>query len=462
MASTSVSQALAEFAAGLRLQDVPAPVRERAAYLALDALGIALASSRQDFARIALDGLRSIGEAGDCPVIGMGARLPLRDGILLNGLLVHGLDYDDTYLPGSIHLSATAAPVALGLAAHRHAPGRDLLAALIVGLEAAARIAKAGRGHLHKAGFHPTSVCGAFSSALAAGRLLGLSVEQLVRAQGIALATASGTVQPMQDGTWTKRFHPGWAAASGVVAASLARAGYTGPERAYEAHFGFYNVFLGALKDLADPPSAAAGLGREWEFATASIKLYPACHHIHAFVNAARDIRQQLGGDVRAEDIAGVQALVAEVAVPLVCEPAAEKHAPASSYIAQFSLPFGIACGLLRGGFGLGELEPAARSDPALVALARKVSYELDPRAGFPATRTGEVVVRMNDGRVLRARNEIRPEEPASNDAIVAKFLDNASMAVSAARARELCDLILGIERQPDAAVVLRALGGLE
>ncbi|MBG9386400.1 MmgE/PrpD family protein [Caenimonas aquaedulcis] len=455
----TVSQTLADFAAGLRLEEVPAAVSERARYLALDALGVALASSRKDFARIALNGVQAMGDTGTNEVVGMGAGLTLRDAILMNGLLVHGLDYDDTYLPGSIHLCATNVPAAFGVAAQRHASGRELLAALVVGLEAGARIAQAGLGNIHKAGFHPTSVCGAFSSSLVAGRLMGLNTKQLTLAQGIALATASGTVQPMQDGTWTKRFHPGWAAASGVVAAHMAQAGYTGPSLAYEGPMGFYNAFLGALAKEARPAMVGAQLGERWEFPTASIKLYPACHHMHAFVNAARDIREQMVGSLRAEDIESVHALVASVAVPLVCEPAAEKYAPATDYIAQFSLQFSIACGLLRGAFGLGELEPAVRTDPSLVALARKVTYEVDPASGFPKSRTGEVIVRLRDGRVLRARNEILPQEPASNEEIVAKFMENARTAVAPAKAAELCELLIGLEQQKDAAVLMQALG---
>jgi 2-methylcitrate dehydratase PrpD len=454
----SVSQGLAGFAASLRLEDVPAAVSERARYLALDALGIALASSQRDFARIALKGMQAIGDTGASAVIGMGVQLALRDAILMNGVLVHGLDYDDTYLPGSIHLCATTVPDAFGLAAHRHTSGRELLAALIIGFEAGARISQAGHGNIHKAGFHPTSACGAFSSSLVVGRLLGLDIEQLTRAQGIALATASGTVQPMQDGTWTKRFHPGWAAASGVVSAHLAQAGYTGPTVAYEGRFGFFNVFLGALSARAEPGTVCADLGARWDFPNTSIKLYPACHHIHAFVNAAREIRTQLGGALRVDDVESVHARVASVAVPLVCKPAAEKFAPASSYIAQFSLQFAIACGLMRGAFGLGELEAAVREDAALVALARKVTYEVDPQSGFPKSRTGEVIVRLDSGRVLRVRNEILPQEPASNEQIIAKFMENASVAVTPGRARELCALVLGLEQQKDSAAVMQAL----
>lgn len=461
----TISATLADFAAGLTLADVPAAVSERARYLALDALGVALASSRNDFACIALSGFQSMGEYGECgesPVIGMDVTLPLRDAITMNGLLIHGLDYDDTYLPGSIHLCATNVPAALGLAAQRHASGAEMLAALIAGLEAGARISKAGRGNIHKAGFHPTSVCGAFSSSLVAGRLLGLSREQIVLAQGIALATASGTVQPMQDGTWTKRFHPGWAAASAVTASHLARSGYTGPAVAYEGRFGFYNVFLGALAGEARPAMVSEGLGQNWEFAQASIKLYPACHHMHAFVNAARRIREQLGGKVDAAQIDSVHALVASVAVPLVCEPPEEKWAPATSYIAQFSLQFAVACGLLRGAFGLEELEGDVRADPALIALARKVSFEVDPASGFPKSRTGEVIVRMKGGRELRVRDEILPEEPASNAEIVAKFMENARMAVPPARARELCERVLGMHQLADSAVLLQALSQTE
>ena len=147
------------------------------------------------------------------------------------------------------------------------------------------------------------------------------------------------------------------------------------------------------------------------------------------------------------------------VAVPLVCEPAQEKFAPASGYIAQFSLQFSIACGLVRGGFGLGELESCVRDDSALTELARKVTYEVDPNSGFPKSRTGEVVVRLHDGRELRVRNEILPQEPASNEEIVAKFMENACMAVTPARARELCDLLIDLERQKDVGVLMQAFG---
>ena len=454
-----IADALSKFAADLTCENVPPAVRGRARHLLLDAIGIAFASGKYEFSRRALAGIRYFGE-GDADVIGLGARLPLRDAVLMNGMLVHGLDYDDTYLPGSIHLSAGNVPAALAVAARIGASGRDLLTACIVGLEAGARLAGAGKGLFHQAGFHPTSVCATFSSALVAGRLLGLTPPQLTMAQGIALSTAAGTVQPMQDGSWTKRMHPGWAGAGGVTAACLARGGYTGPAAAYEGRFGFYNVYLGSRAQDVDLKMVTADLGKAWEFPRTSIKLYPACHHIHAFLNAAITLRREHGIDPRG--VQSVRALVASTAIPLVCEPAAAKCKPASGYIAQFSLQYAIACCLTRGRFGLAEIEEDSFTDPGLIALAHKIGYEIDPHSGYPKFRSGEVIVTMEDGRELRQRENILPDEPAPDEAIVAKFMDNAQRVMPEARAAEIRDLVLAIDTEPNALRISRALGGFE
>jgi 2-methylcitrate dehydratase PrpD len=353
-------------------------------------------------------------------------------------------------------MTSSNVPCALGMAAETHASGRDFLTACVIGLEAAARVGLGGKGGFQKAGFHPTSICGTMSSSLVAGRLMGLDQEALSRAQGIGLSMASGTMQPVQDGTWTKRMHPGWAAAAGISAAALAEGGFTGPDAAYEGRFGFYQIFLGSLAVNADPSLVTQGLGESWEFVRSSIKLYPACHQSHAFVNAA--IKIATDNELRIDDIESVNTLVAEMTRDLVCEPAEAKSHPDSSYLAQFSLPYAMAASLTRKQFGLAEIEESAYTDPRLVALAQKVRYELDPNAGFPKTRTGEVIVKLRNGKELRERNEIRPDEPASEDAIVAKFMANAARAMSTSRATELCELILSIEREPDTSRVCRAL----
>jgi len=447
MSKQTISQTLAQFATGLTWEQIPAPVQQRAKLLLLDAVGVAFASTQFDFAQRALAALKHLG-AGDSPVIGMPETLALRDAAMLNGMLIHGLDYDDTYLPGSVHLTASCVPTVLGVSAAHGASGEELLVALALGLETAARLGSAGRGGFLRAGFHATSVCGTFGATMAAGRLMKLDAAQLTLAQGAALSMASGTMQPMQDGSWTKRMHPGWAAVSGITAATLAREGYIGPGEAYEGRFGLFTAFLGPHAKEADISSVVNGLGEEWQFPRASVKLFPACHQSHAFFNAAIGIARE--HKISIADIDSIRVRIAEPAIPLVCEPLAAKRRPDSSYAAQFSLPYGIACCLTRGRFGLAELEEPSFTDSSLVALAHKVDYEIDANSGFPKFRTGEVIVNMKNGQKLQKREQILPDEPAPAAAILDKFTGTTAPAMPAEGAARIRDMLLGLERLAD------------
>ncbi|MGE5525907.1 MAG: MmgE/PrpD family protein [Rhodospirillaceae bacterium] len=454
MAQT-ISERLAGYVADFDGKKLPDDVRHHAKMLVLDALGIALASTRFDFARITYNGFRALG-SGESRVIGMKGRLGLRDAVMLNGTLVHGLDYDDTYLPGSVHLSASVVPTVLSVAEHTGANGEEVVTACALGLEFGARLGAAGNGGFLRNGFHATSVVGTFACTLAAGRLLRLTTQQLTLAQGIALSMASGNMQPMQDGSWTKRLHPGLAGAAGVTACFLAREGFIGPTAAYEGRFGLFPHFLGQHYGDAKLDAIEDDLGQRWEFTRASFKLFPACHQSHAFLNAAIKLAQQ--HRVRASEIESVHALVAEPAVPLVCEPFAAKKAPDSSYAAQFSLPYGLACALTRGRFGLKELEADSYTDPALRALAAKFTYELDPNPGFPKFRSGEVIVRLKDGQRLRQRENLKPDEPIGERHILEKFAMNATSVVTNAKAAKIKEEVLALERVKDARELIELL----
>ena len=452
-----ISDALAHFVAGVQWSDIPESARHRAQLLMLDAVGNAYASAGSDFAQKALAALSGLGR-GESVVIGTPARLALRDAVMMNGMLVHGLDYDDTYLPGSVHLTASSVPTALGVAAHAQSSGREMLIACLLGLAVAARLGAAGTGAFVKAGFHATSVLGTFACSLVAGRLLRLGAAQLALAQGIALSTAAGNLQPMQDGSWTKRMHPGWSGVCGITAASLAQQGFIGPSQAYEGRFGLFPCFLGQHAGDADLSLVTSGLGERWEFARSSVKLYPACHQLHAFMNAATALAREHAFDPA--QIESVRAPITEAAVQLVCEPVAAKRRPASSYAAQFSLPYAIAASLARGRFGLQEIEASAYTDPQLLALAQKVTYEIDPRAGFPKYRSGEVIVKMKDGRVLSKRENIFPDEPAAEDAISQKFIDNTRGALTPAQAQAVSDAIMNVENAESARALAELVGG--
>ena len=218
-----------------------------------------------------------------------------------------------------------------------------------------------------------------------------------------------------------------------------------------------YSCFLGEHKASAQPQAVVEGLGESWEFTRTSIKLFPACHQLHAFMNCAIKLAKEQ--KFNAENVETVRALVADAAVPLVCEPRASKLKPASSYSAQFSLPYSVACALTRGRFGLNEIEAPSYTDGELLKLANKVSYEIDPDSGFPKSRSGEVIVKMKDGRELRHRDNILPDEPASAESIVAKFMQNTDGILALERAERVRDTVLGLERVANAGEFVGMLG---
>jgi 2-methylcitrate dehydratase PrpD len=455
---TTLSVRLADFAAGFRLGKVPAEVQERAKHLILDALGIALACTRWDFAQVTLAGLRELaGPGGDVPVIGHGQNLPLRDAVAMNALLVHGLDYDDTHPAGVIHATTSVLPATLALAGRLGASGSTLLAAYLVGMETATRLGAAARGGFHQVGFHPTGLIGTFGCTLAAAHLLRLPAERIVHAQGIALSLASGSLEFLQDGAWTKRLHPGWAGAAGITAATLAKNGFIGPRAAYEGRFGLYQSHLGPLAEKCDLSLATRGLDSAWETANVAVKPVPACHFTHACADAA----SLLHADWREAPVRRIVARVPAGVMKTVCEPIENKRRPANAYEAQFSIPYSVATGLRFGRFTLDALEPAAYGDPETLALAALVECEADPAADFPRYYGGEVIVELADGRTLKHSEPVNrgaEGRPISNADIVAKYRDNAARAVDRAHADRILNAVLGLE-QGSASELAQLLG---
>ncbi len=443
--AAKISEQLADFVAGLRA--VPERVSLRAKCLMLDAIGCAFAARRQPFAvRLGASVARLAGE-GPRGVVGLPHRLPLRDAAMLNGMLMHGLDYDDTHAAGVVHLTVSTLPAGLAAAAQRGASGAQLLTAYIAGVEAGARIAAAAKGGFHEAGFHPTGVVGAFAASLVAGRLMGLSPAQLAGAQGIALSLGSGNLQFLEDGAWTKRIHPGWAAACGLTAASLAADDIPAPLEAYEGRFGLYRSHLqpDALA-ACDFSLVTAGLGSVWEIENVAVKPFPACHFVHACADAAIALHR---AGVAAERVRAIRALVPEGVVEAVCEPLAAKRRPKSDYDAKFSIPYAVASGLARGRLGLAELAPEALVEPRIERLMDKVDYEIDRNADFPRYYCGEVAVTLDDGRTLNHRvavNRGNPERPLKNDEIEAKFFENCSITLFKDAAQRIRDLVLGLD----------------
>jgi 2-methylcitrate dehydratase PrpD len=441
-----IARTLARFACNMAFEDIPEPVVERAKLHILDALGIGLAASRYDFSHKTLTAIQGLSGDGDYPIIGMPARLPLRDAAQMNGFLIHGLDYDDTHVGGVIHATASAVPTLLAAGQRHGTSGREMIAAYLAAIEVSARIGAAAQGGFHKLGFHPTGMVGVFGATIAAGRVAGMTEDQLHHAQGIALSMASGSLQFLDTGAWTKRMHPGWASVAAISAAALAQQGFQGPTEPYEGRFGLYNLY-GAHDAQIDWPMCTHDLGEDWEMLRIGIKPYPACHLVHAFGDATQALVQEHG--LTPDDVDSIEALIGEGCVSVVCEPQAAKRRPKSAYEAQFSVHYMIASVLTRGRFTLDELEPEAYTDPEVLAVCDKVSYSVDPNSAFPKYYSGEVVIKTKDGRELRHREAVNrgaDSRPLSAEEIIAKYRDNAAMALSVDRAERALDAIMGLD----------------
>ena len=458
-AGSSISQTLAAFADGLTFYDIPETVRERAKYLILDAVGIAHAAGKEPFAACFLAGLQGLDEAGNSSIIGMTAKLPTRDAAIMNGALVHGLDYDDTHMKSVVHATAVSLPTALVVGEKTDASGRELLTAYLAGMETAIRLGMAANFGFHHRGLHGTGIVGHFSSAVVAGKLMGLGARGIATAQGIAGSTAMASQQFVEDGAWNKRLHPGWAAAAGITAASLARGGFVAPAHPYEGRYGLYRNLCDDV-DAIDFACITDGLGERWEAVASAIKPFPTCHFTHAAADAALMLREQHG--IAADDIDSIRALIPAETIPVIAEPVANKLRPTSDYDAKFSTQFIVAACFLRGKFGLAELAPEALSDPDILALAEKVKCEPDPESDFPRVYPGALVVTTKDNREYIHRERVNrgaAERALSESEIVEKFLANATRVVNPGRAETIRDAVLELDTMsgPDLAEILAA-----
>ena len=431
---------LAAFCRAASWESFPSLVQERARLHALDSLGLALASHTHDFAAPALAGIAAVAGPGECTVIGDERLLAPRDTALANGLLIHGLDYDDTHPASIVHPSVVGLPAALAIGEQLDAAWTDVLTAYVIGVEVAIRIGAAVKGGFHHAGFHATGIVSHFGAGLAAGKLLGLDESQLIAVQGIAASTASGVQVFLEEGAWSKRLHPGWGALAGITAAHLARCGFIAPTRPYEGKFGLFESHLHGTASV--PDKMVEGLGEQWHLPDTAIKPYPVCHFIHGCLDAALELH----GKFQVGDVERVIAWLAKDTLPIVAEPSEAKQRASTEYEAKFSAQFVVAKALQYGYFGLAELTPASLSDPGTKNLAAKVICRADPESQFPTYFSGGVTVVLKDGRELHRHVPINkgagPRALSAED-IQTKFRANALLRLDEGRVERALEAIM-------------------
>lgn len=521
------ARTLARFCLDLHWDALPAPARYRTQELLLDLLGVTVRGSMDPSTMPVREFVHRQG-LGSATIIGA-SRSPGFDedpgwsahgsamqkaappwAALANGTAAHAIEMDDVTTESSLHPGAAVIPAALAVAEdqlagtdwvrrgyplrHRMPRGPDVLAAIVAGYEVTIRVGNAlGAASAYRRGFHPTGVAGVFGAAVAAGKLMLLDEDTLVRALGIAGTMASGSLSYLDDGSWTKRLNPGWAAHAGVVAAGLADAGFTGPATVFEGPHGL----LRGYTDAPDPERLTEGLSlSDLQVMNVSIKPYGCCRYSHGLIDAVLALRAEhrIGPD----DVAEIRLGVLSGGWPLIAEDIERKRDPRNTVEAQFSAPYAAAAALVYGSAGLAEFErlPAtsgpvegarfglnlglrpngpAVSDPQVRELMKRTECYRDPSldAEYPKSWPAAVEIKLRDGRILRKRVEHalgEPENPFKRPALVERFIEMVSafgwggrdipeelsprMAQHREALRATAERILHLEREPDLSVL--------
>jgi 2-methylcitrate dehydratase PrpD len=445
------SERLAEWGAALRRDDIPDGMQAKAEAILVDVVGLCLAARNTDY----VESVLASAEPGPCTAIGHSLRLSAADAALVNGTAAHGEDFDDTFEGGPVHSGAVIVPAVLAVAEREELSGERVMLGISAGAEILCRLSLVAPKAIHKAGFHPTAVLGALAASFAVGVAARADAGALKEALGIAGSTASGIIEYLGDGSWTKRMHAGWAAQSGMRAALLGRAGFSGPRAVLEGEHGFFKAFAPSVMPMFD--RLFDGLGRHWAAETISFKPYPCGTMAQPYIDCAIRLREE---GVPVNDIVAIRCSTADGYVHRLWEPLEMKRNPPTDYAAKFSVPFAVALGLQRGHAGLADFSGEAIADEALLRLSRLVTYEVDPDDPYPRRFTGHVRVETGDGRVFETRQDhLRggQDAPLSRGEVDAKFLANASYG-GIGEAEQLLSVCGSLLRSPNAAPTIARL----
>lgn len=433
-------------------KSLPEDVATAARLHFLDAIGVGLASAGSPIGAAYRAYAAEVAKGGPATVFGQATGASAADAAMINGGLIHSLEFDDTHTASIAHGSAVLAAAALAVAEAQNSSGAALLGAYARGWEVLIRFGLAAPNGFHAKGFMSTSVTGTLVSALLAAELMGLDEDRTVAAIGIALSQASGVMEFLTNGSSVKSLHPGWAAHGGVVAAMLARSGMTGPETSLDGKHGLFRQFTNNEGAPARFRDLIADLGREWHLPKAAYKFYPCCHYLHPFIEAAGKLAER---GVRADDVERILCRVPQGEAAVICEPWATKQSPANGHAARWSLPITVAAQLVEGKVDLATFETPA-SD-AVRDLAGRISWEPLPGARFPERFEAELVCETKRG----ANETVRIDDVFGNhtrapgaDAVLNKFRANAARSLKS-------DAVGTLARAVEEVVVARELRAL-
>jgi 2-methylcitrate dehydratase PrpD len=444
----TVARRLAGWLAGLERGTVPSEVARTCRNLVLDYAGLCMAARGTDYVRSLLAASQ---EPGSSTLIGHGRRTDMYSAALVNGTAAHGEDFDDTFEGGPIHSSAVIVPAVLAACERFGGSGSDALRGIAAGVELMCRLSLVSPKAIHRAGFHPTAVIGALGASAGVGAALRLDEDQFVSALGIAGSMASGIIEYLSDGSWTKRMHAGWAAQSGIRAALMARHGFIGPARVLEGEHGFFHGF--APSRTPDFDALLDGIGERWLVPTIAFKPYACGTMTQPYVDCAIELAER---GVAPDEIHAIVCEVGEGTVHRLWEPLAAKQRPPTPYFGKFSTPYCIAVGFYDRAAGLAQFTEEKVGDPRIQALAAKVTYEVDPENPYPKRFTGHLRAILKDGSFVEIRRDNMrggAHAPMPIEELEKKFADNVVYGgFDSRRAGEMRQAIDALLSAPDMA----------
>jgi 2-methylcitrate dehydratase PrpD len=418
MTVPTVAQRLAESIAALRFDDLPAGVAERTKLVILDQFGVQLLGSALPNVQPVLRLAEAEGGTPEATLTNSARRTSAAQAAWVNGTLGHSGEYDDAHAL-AWHTSSAVVPAALALAEREGATGRTVLTAVAAGVQVMALLGGPATAGMLAAGWHGSKVLGVFGAAAAAGVVLGLSAPQLVNAFGIAASDAGGTMEYDRSGGEVKRLHAGSAARSGLQAAQLAAAGFTGPSTIFEGHRGIFRLFGG--RDTAGIPGE---LWAHWHVLDTIFRFYPAVGTVHAPLDAIRHLREE--HHLEAADLVKIRVGLVDYAVGH----GASITRPTDAISAQFSLAFGVGLQFVTGRNDPADyLDPARWTDPGILAVGDLVDPYAMPIPESDPAFSAQVDIELRDGSTVSRRQvgfRGHPSLPASPAEIEAKFRANA------------------------------------
>jgi len=368
-----ITRELARYCNRMKFNDLSDEVIDCAKYRFLDFISVACRGSIEDPSQTIYRFVREM-ETGEGVIVGTREKAPYLYSALANGTSSHSIEMDDVDNESSLHPGVVVFPSALATGEMAGASGKRFILAVVLGYEVMVRLGSAlGPENSYKRGFHPTGTCGTFGSSVASSKILGLQEEEILNAIGISGSQAAGSMEYLAQGAWTKPFHAGWAAHSGMVAALLSRKGFKGPSSILEGRDGFLHAYSAG----ADPSRVLEGIGSGFQILQTSVKIHACCRYMHSPIDAVLKIVKE--NNLRPEQVKKVKVGILRAGAPLIADPIESKYKPQSIVDAQFSMPFGAAAALLYGKAGLKEFQVSTIQSRPVREMMRKVECIVDP-----------------------------------------------------------------------------------